>query len=50
MWDLLADVGGFYNGMMIIGTILVSSYASLAFEKDYLNSTLVENTNDKRTR
>ena len=49
IWDLLADVGGFHDGLMIIGTILVSSYASLVFKKDYLDGTLVENTTDKRT-
>ena len=36
-WDLLADVGGFSDGLNLLGYILTSIYASLAFKADYLD-------------
>lgn len=30
-WDLLSDMGGLNDGMMLLGALLVGSYASLAF-------------------
>ena len=37
MWDLLGDVGGFNDGLLLICSLLMSSYAALAFKADYLN-------------
>ena len=50
LWSLVSDVGGFYFGLRIIGTIMIGSYARLAYEKEFLDGILVENINDKRTR
>ena len=30
-WNLLADVGGFHDGMLLVGSLFMSLYASLSF-------------------
>ena len=37
MWDLLGDIGGFYDGLVIVASILFSRYASFAFHTDLFN-------------
>ena len=46
-WDLLSDVGGLKDGLLLLGSIILSPYARLAFMEDYLNSTEVESLDSK---
>ena len=42
IWDLLGDVGGFHDGLMIVFSLFMGSYSALAFKIDYLKSTQVD--------
>ena len=48
MWDLLADVGGFKDGLMILGLLLTSLYANLSFKSDFLNGTPIDGGRDNK--
>ena len=37
IWDLLGDIGGFNDGLIILASILFSAYASFAFHTDLFN-------------
>ena len=39
IWDLLGDVGGFHDGLIIVFSLFMGSYSALAFKIDYLKST-----------
>ena len=41
-WDLLGDVGGFNDGLFLIGSLLMSMFSSFAYKKDYLDGTVIE--------
>ena len=41
-WDLLADVGGFNDGLFLLFSIFMSSYSALAYKIDYLNGKVVD--------
>ena len=36
-WDLLADIGGFYDGLLLLASLLVGSFSALAFKADYVD-------------
>ena len=36
-WDLLGDIGGFYDGLIIVGMILFGAYSAFAFQNDLLS-------------
>ena len=42
IWDLLGDVGGFHDGLILVFSLFMSSYSALAFKIDYLKSTQVD--------
>ena len=50
IWDLLGDVGGFNDGLFLLGSLLVSTYARLHFKKDYLDGTQMENPENQHLR
>ena len=36
VWDLLGDVGGFYDGLYLIGYFLMAAYSATSFNIDVL--------------
>ena len=42
MWDLLSDVGGFHDGLVLLIAFAATSFAKFNFEKDYINGKFVE--------
>ena len=38
IWDLLADVGGFNDGLILLVKLLFGSYSYFAFKKDLLSN------------
>ena len=49
-WDLLGDVGGFYDGLLILATLIMSFGSRSSFLKDYLNGKLVDEPTKNRTK
>ena len=47
-WDLLADVGGFNDGMILLCTLFMSSYSAIAYKIDFLNGRIVDDHEGKR--
>ena len=47
-WNLLGDVGGFHDGLILMSSLFMTAYASLAFQKDYLNGYITENSSDDK--
>ena len=45
MWDLLGDIGGFYDGLIIVASILFGAYGSFAFHSDLLGGTPYDDDN-----
>ena len=43
MWDLLGDVGGFHDGLFLLGSMFVTTYSNFSFKKDYFDGTTKEN-------
>ena len=41
-WDLLADVGGFHDGIILLCSIFMGSISSVAFKTDYLAKKVVD--------
>ena len=37
VWDLLADVGGFHDGMHLIASIIFGSYSAFAFKREMIS-------------
>ena len=54
VWDLLGDVGGFHDGVILIFSLFMGPYSALAFKLDYFSSTAIDreslagNTKKKR--
>ena len=51
-WDLLGDVGGFNDGLHLVGSLLMSSYAAFSFKQSILKNVKVDVEalkKDKRT-
>lgn len=42
MWDLLGDVGGFNDGLLLICSLFMAPYAEFAFKTDYLKTSKVD--------
>ena len=49
-WDLLGDVGGFNDGLYLIGSLMLSTYARAAFQQDYLDGIEVESPTSETVR
>ena len=50
IWDLLADVGGFNDGLYMIFQLFMSSYSALSFKTSILNKmTFGRNIKKKRS-
>ena len=41
-WDLLGDVGGFNDGLHLVGSLLMSSYAAFSFKQSILKNVKVD--------
>ncbi len=44
-WELLGDVGGFYDGLILCCSIFMSVYSAMAFKVDVLNNKVVDDSN-----
>lgn len=42
-WDLLGDVGGFHDGIILVFSLFMGSFSALAFKVDFLNFSQVDN-------
>ena len=42
VWDLLGDVGGFNDGLHLVGYFLVSTYAAFSYKQSILNNVNVD--------
>ena len=42
VWDLLGDVGGFSDGLILVCSLYMSLYAAIAFKADYLNGQYID--------
>ena len=42
VWDLLGDVGGFNDGLHLVGSFLLSSYAAFSFKQSILQNVKVD--------
>lgn len=42
VWDLLGDVGGFNDGLVLLCSIFMSSYSAFAFKTEILNKMPIE--------
>ena len=38
VWDLLADVGGFHDGMYLVASIIFGSYSAFAFKRELISN------------
>ena len=47
VWDLLGDLGGLADGLHLLLGGVMSYYASLAFEVDYLNGKHIDDSKRK---
>ena len=41
-WDLLGDVGGFNDGLVLVTSLIFSSVSAFSFKKDLINRTFVD--------
>ena len=41
VWDLLGDVGGFNDGLVLLGQIIMGSYSAFAYKSDIFGTQLV---------
>ena len=48
MWDLLSDVGGFHDGLVLLIAFAMTSFAQYSFEKDYIDGKFVEGAQSDR--
>ena len=42
VWDLLGDVGGFNEGLLIVVSLLMAPYSAFAFKNDYMSASKVD--------
>lgn len=42
VWGLVADVGGFYSGLLLLSSIFMGKYSSAAFDVSYINGSYVD--------
>lgn len=46
MWDLVEDVGGFNDGLILICSLFMSFYAAFAFKADYLDGQFIDTSSE----
>ena len=49
-WDLLGDVGGFHDGLLLVASLFMGLVARIAFEKEYLNGKLSDGAGDRHDK
>ena len=47
VWHLLADVGGFNDGMHLLATLILSSYSAFSYKKDLLSKLYFDKDSDE---
>ena len=50
IWDLLGDVGGFNDGLVLVLQILTSAYTAVSFKTQFLASVYYDTNSDARSR
>ena len=50
VWDLLGDVGGFNDGLILVCQLLTSAYTAASFRTKYLASSYFDSDNDADSR
>lgn len=50
MWNLLADVGGFHDGLYLIVGILLGPYSAIALKVDLIDGRPVDVGNNSQNR
>ena len=45
VWDLLADVGGFHDGMYLVASIIFGSYSAFAFKREMISNMYIDADN-----
>ena len=50
IWDLLGDVGGFNDGLVLVLQILTSAYTAVSFKTQFLASIYYDSNSDARNR
>ena len=50
LWDLLGDVGGFNDGLVLVLQILTSAYSAVSFKTQFLASIYYDSNSDARSR
>ena len=50
IWDLLGDVGGFNDGLVLVLQILTSAYSAVSFKTQFLASIYYDSNSDARSR
>ena len=50
VWDLLGDVGGFNDGLVLVCQLLTSFYTAISFKTKFLASTYFDSDSDANSR
>ena len=50
IWDLLGDVGGFNDGLVLVCQLITSAYTAASFRTKYLASSYFDSNNDADSR
>ena len=50
VWDLLGDVGGLHDGLVILLSILIVPFSTFSFSNDFINDKFVDGSTSKRAR
>ena len=50
VWDLLGDVGGLHDGLVIFCAIFVVPFSTFSFSNDYITGKLVDDSNRQHDR
>ena len=50
VWDLLGDVGGLHDGLVIFCAIFVVPFSTFSFSNDYIKGKLVDGSNSQHDR
>ena len=48
IWDLLADVGGFNDGIILVCKVFMSGYSAIAFKTEFFNRSSYDTGKDPR--
>ena len=47
MWDLLGDIGGFYDGLLVVASMTFGFYSAFQFRRDFAGSVAFDNDEGK---